>query len=185
MKISISKKILIGVGVIFGILILIFIGKEVRNYYYQYLAEKYQKEYERIYAQEKAKDNVGGKTPKECYEKFVEALKNENIELASQFYARDEDKEKARKRFLEMKKKGELKKWAESLPDWSQMREEESWGEDLKRYSWVEYLEREKTVYLPLGEGKYQKETIPPGEYKNFISFWYNKYARVWKIYNF
>jgi len=184
MKISFSKKILIGVGVVFGILILIFIGKEVRNYYYQYLAEKYQKEYERIYAQEKAKDNVGGKTPKECYEKFVEALKNENIELASQFYARDEDKEKARKRFLEMKKKGELKKWAESLPDWSQMREEESWGEDLKRYSWVEYLE-EHTEKLPDGKGGYIVKTWPAGEYKNFISFWYNKYAQVWKIYNF
>ena len=110
-------KFLIGVGVILGIIGIIFIGKEIRNYYYQYLAEKYQKEYERIYAKEKAKDNIGGKTPKECYEKFVEALKNGDIELASQFYARDEDKEKAKKRFLEMKKKGELKEWAKSLPD--------------------------------------------------------------------
>ncbi|MDP1891630.1 MAG: hypothetical protein Q8K55_12120, partial [Gemmatimonadaceae bacterium] len=77
------KKKLIWAGIILAVLILSVIGWQYWQYthstYYQQM--KAAKELEKLYAD----DTIGGKTPEETLALFLDAVKKEDFELASQY----------------------------------------------------------------------------------------------------
>jgi len=77
------KKKLIWAGIILAALILSVIGWQYWQYihspYYQQM--KAAKELEKLYAD----DNIGGKTPEETLQMFLDAVKKEDFDLASQY----------------------------------------------------------------------------------------------------
>jgi len=61
------------------------INRETQKNYEKYL------EWERNYEKAMKEDTYGGKTPEETLKMFIEALKNEDVELASKYFMLDEN----------------------------------------------------------------------------------------------
>jgi hypothetical protein len=80
------------------------INRETQKNYQKYL--EWQKNYEKAMRE----DTYGGKTPEETLKMFIEALKKEDIELASKYFMLDENvsREKWANRLNNIKQKGYL-----------------------------------------------------------------------------
>ena len=130
------------------------------------------------------KDIYGGKTPQETYEMYIDALKNGDLEKASKYYWW-EKQVKQQKKLEQLKQDNKLEEYIADLPKWGEMKEEEYWDKDGKRYVKTKIYIEPHTVKLPLPdiEGKTEM-TVSPGEYVVFsITFQLNKHANIWKIY--
>ncbi|MBI2677131.1 MAG: hypothetical protein HYX21_04280 [Candidatus Yanofskybacteria bacterium] len=142
-------------------------------------AWKYQRLVKKMEAPYK-NDKYGGKTPEETFDLFLEALRKEDVDLASKYFVikkQDEWKktlEKYKESNLLVELIGELEsnrlEWKLTLND----------GQIANfQYSFV--IDKPSTEDLPLGNGKTQKVTYPAGEYSSDIIF--EKYlSGVWKI---
>ncbi len=124
-----------------------------------------------------AGDNYGGRTPKETYELFVEALKKGDVDLASKYYLWDKQA-KQRDRFRKMKIEGRLDAFAKELPPWEELEEGEHWDPDVKRFIWTKEYE-EETVY---SEVLQREISFPSGEGDTEIDFTLNNQSQIWKI---
>jgi hypothetical protein len=154
------------------------------DYYWSWKIGRDYKKFEQGYLDFLKSDTYGGKTPEETYVKFVDTLRTDNIdEAVKYFYWEKQGKEK--ERFLKMKDEGKLEEYVSKLPEWGRMQEDDSYStEGGKRYKWFETVKESRTVKLPLGGGKYQEEILEPGEYRQEITFWFNKQSDIWKIYS-
>lgn len=128
-------------------------------------------------------DTYGGDTPQETYEMFVMALKNNDIDSASKFfYWRYQEIE--RKKFEDLKNKGTLEDYIKELPEWEELEEEEYWDKDIQRFILTKIKNTTTTVSILNSDGSLVEALSPPGEYVMFsINFYFNKYSKVWKIY--
>jgi len=99
--------ILVGYGV------LILVDPQSREWVSAMLGQKLLQRSVDNYAKEVKKDKFGGKTPLETYMMFVEALKNEDIDLASKYFIKEKQSE-YKEFFEEIKKAG---KWDLMMKD--------------------------------------------------------------------
>jgi hypothetical protein len=128
-------------------------------------------------------DTYGGKTPQETYSLYIAALQRGDTDAASKYFYWE--RQVAQKQKLdELKAKGELQKYIADLPKWAELREEEYWDKDGRRYTWEEILKEPVTTQLPDGAGGYIEHTFKPGKYKQEIILQFNKPANIWKIYS-
>lgn len=180
------KKLLRFIFIPIFILLIFYLGVEIgfRTKYKieQWKFDKAVKRLNQAFLDILRKDTYGGKTPEETYNLYLNALKNGDIELASRYYWWDKQ-EKEKQRLEKLKKEGKLEEYVNSLPDWSEMKEEEYWNPKGRRYSWIEILEEAVVIKLPLGGNRYQEELLEPGEYKQEIIFRLNTHANIWKLY--
>jgi len=127
-------------------------------------------------------DTYGGKTPQETYQMFISALKAGDLDSASKyFYWEKQVGEK--ERLEKLKTEGKLEEYIENLPKWEDLKEEEYWDKDGRRYVY-EIYEKSHVEKLPDGKGGYIEKKWPAGQYKYSITFWLNKHAQIWKIYS-
>ena len=114
---------------------------------------------------------------------FVEALKNEDVDLAVKYFVLDPDR---RTRYWEefngMKEEGKLKEYGEWFPKWSEW---EEIGKDENNltieFKW--FLDKSETVMWSDGAGGYIETVLPPGYYTRSIYFTKNTNG-IWKIEN-
>lgn len=176
------KKILIGVLVFLilagGFVFFVVPSEKFRFRLGNRLAERWKQEVAQIYKE----DIDGGKTPRQTYEMFVSALKQENIELASKYFVLSKQEDKL-KEFEEMRDKRELKKYIDGLPGWGEMKEEIEITPYNKEFRYQFYRET-RIDYLPGGESGQIKVESPAGYYKASIFFRLNTQSQIWKIEN-
>jgi len=119
------NKKLIWAGVILAVLILSVIGWQYWQYihstYYQQM--KAAKTLEKLYAD----DTMGGKTPEETLALFLEAVKKEDFDLASQ-YAIYSAREDVKKWLIDIKENGQME---EFIRVYSQIVKEKGTGTDV------------------------------------------------------
>lgn len=144
------------------------------NFYY--LSYKYNPV--RLSNERALKDIHGGKTPEETYGLFVSALKQENTELASKYFVLGKQDEKFTE-FKKIKESGELQKYIEDLPKWSEMREMESFNNELKEFQYKSFREKDIKIIDKLTK---KEEILKTGWYITFISFHFNPTTHIWKI---
>ncbi len=120
------NKKLIWAGVILAALILAVIGWQ----YWQYIHNTYYQQMKAVKALEKlyADDTMGGKTPEETLTLFLEAVKKEDFDLASQ-YAIYDGREDLRKWLISIKEKGQI---TEFIKAYSQAIKEKGAGTDIQ-----------------------------------------------------
>ena len=156
----------------------------LKNLYYSIAVNKTISDYqswESNYLNAVKNDTYGGKTPQETYEKFIAALKNNDILSAAKYYLRDEDKISAYKKFDDLQKNGKFEEWVSNLPAWSQMKEVEYWDPNGKEFQYT-YTQREDyTIY---DVAMQQNRTIKAGAYKSSIIFELSD-SGLWKIFQF
>jgi len=128
-------------------------------------------------------DTYGGKTPEETFNMFVDALKNEDIDLAVKYFVLDPDRRaNFWKEFNDLKEEGKLKEYADWFPKWENLKQENVKENSLTGYFYWELKEPE-TKMLPNGAGGFIETTFPAGEYRNSIDFIKNTNG-IWKIEN-
>lgn len=130
-------------------------------------------------------DTYGGKTPEETFDMFLDALKKEDVELASKYFAvrkQDEYKEK----FEKMQEAGILEKqiqeWERARQEWTKVVDDYNNWETHATTRYFVILEQPITKKLPDGAGGFIEHTFPAGSYGNDIIFDVNELTNVWKI---
>ena len=170
--------IIIGVAVIYSGYVLF--GSNIYNYYEGWKIGRAYHKFEQGFTDYLKSDTYGGATPEETYKLFVETLKSGDIESASKYFYW-EHQVPEQKKLQKMKDEGNLEEYINGLPDWGQMKEEEYWAQDEKRFSYKYELDKDEIFYDPL----LQKErTISAGEYQSLVDFQFNQQANIWKIYS-
>ena len=119
------NKKLIWAGVILVVLILSVIGWQ----YWQYIHSTYYQQMKAVKTLEKlyADDTMGGKTPEETLALFLEAVKKEDFDLASQ-YAIYSAREDVKKWLIDIKENGQME---EFIRVYSQIVKEKGTGTDV------------------------------------------------------
>lgn len=183
------KKTLKIIGLIVLIAVVFYLGAEV-GFQMKYKIElwktnKAAEEFNNSIFEIFKADIYGGKTPEETYNLLVEALKNEDVDLASKYIVLDPERRQSYyEQFDEMKQKGELKAYGEGLPKWEEFEQVKDEYNDWESRATIEYGQEVKetiTVYDPFLD----KETIiEPGIYGKSIVFIKNSNS-IWKIESF
>jgi len=181
------KKVIKYPVIIISILAVIYLGAEA-GYQIRYKLELWE-EYKSAEKFNQAiidmfkNDTYGGETPEKTFNMFVEALKNEDVDLAVKYFVLDPDRrENYRKEFNDLKAQGKLDEYVEWFPEWN------DWKQIIKDennitigFEW--YLEKEETVMWPNGAGENIETILPPGYYTRSIFFTKNTNG-IWKIEN-
>jgi hypothetical protein len=167
-----SKKGGLKFTIIFILIILIVVSfglgyqKYINNEKEKLAQENYQKylNFEKTYEEAMKADTYGGKTPEETLQMFIDALKNEDIELASKYFA------------LNTNEKSEYyltrKEWEEAL------RKKKEQGE-IKKI--IEILSLSKLTFKD-DDGAVFKVYNKNNEVEALIEIKLNKFSGVWKI---
>jgi len=142
-------------------------------------AWQYQRELNRLEAPYR-NDKIGGKTPEETFDMFIDALKKEDIELASKYFVlqKQDDWYKVLGEYKSKALLGDIVgELQENRVNWELI------GKDEKnasfKYTFV--VEASFEQEFPLGDGRVQKLTHPAGNFDAEILF--EKYpSGVWKI---
>ena len=143
-------------------------------------------QYRDLIAQEKAYERdyikYSGKTPQEVYEKYVSALKRGDIDEAIKYY-RDQRDAKNEKEYLEkLKAENKLEEEVNSFPKWEELKEEEFWNKDVKKFVHKYVLEQDRVEY---DEWVKQEYVRPAGVYNDFvIAFFNDSSKKFWKLYD-
>lgn len=136
-------------------------GFLVWQWYGGYSEYRAYKNLERRYVQAMTEDIYGGKTPQETLDLFVEALKKEDVELASKYFMLDDNlsREKWVKTLQLFKERGVLDDMAGDV---------KGAKEDLK-----ERIDENDFKFII-----YDKN----GDVGTWVNMQFNKYSKVWKI---
>jgi len=127
-------------------------------------------------------DKYGGKTPKETYFMYLDALKKGDLVLASKYFAGVEGPPRAYKWLTRLQREGFLSQYVEHLPsDWSKMKEVEYWDKDGKEFVFDYIQEKDYTHYSPTLN---ETTTITAGKHQSSIIFIFNNLANIWKLYD-
>src|SRR3990167_6156979 len=86
-----NKRLFLFWGVLVAMVVVVGGSYLIWNKYFKYDLEKVYQEAERRYVEAMTADTYGGKTPQETLDMFVEALRAEDIELASKYFMLDEN----------------------------------------------------------------------------------------------
>lgn len=176
-----KTKIIFFTAVIIFITVIAFIlfYPGLPDYYASWKIGRNYKKFEKAFIDFLKNDKYGGKTPQETYEMYVNALKKQDIELAAKYYY-FEKQDREEKRLKELKEQNKLKQYADSMPKWEDMTEEEYWDKDGRRYGYKYIQEEDEKYYDPILK---QERIISAGQRKGFITFLLNKHANIWKLY--
>lgn len=185
-----SKKILKFVGILILALFVLYLGAEV-GFQVKYRlelwkTEKAMEEFNKSIAEMFEADTFGGKTPEQTFDLFVDALKNENVDLAVKYIVLDiERRQKYYDEFNEMKQNGELKEYIENWPkweDWSQTKDNYTDWENRAEAWYAEEITEITRVYDP-----YIKEyrNVKPGRYIQESIVFIKNQNNIWKIESF
>lgn len=145
-----KRKIIIAALVVAGVLIGWEIG--IRAYFYYirpYFGGMAYRNYVDDYIQLQLNDKIGGDTPEQTVDLFIEALKKGDYELASKYFVIDEQ-EKWRKMFNEATKE-QNEDWAKELESEKKLWRTEKDGEDkfvIKYNTGTGDSERTNFIYL-------------------------------------
>ncbi len=115
--------------------------RETQKNYEKYL--DWQADYEKAMRE----DTYGGKTPEETLNMFIEALKKEDVELASRYFMLDENGEVSKKwidLLDKVKQEGNLKKMANDIEKYDEAKE------TFDPYYLFIYRNKDKTVGLQI-----------------------------------
>lgn len=184
---SVFFKILKWLGIIILALIVFWLGGEA-GYREKYqlevwkanrAAEKLNKQLLEMFKN----DTYGGQTPEETYNLFVEALKNENVDLAVKYFVLDPDR-RARywQEFDELKKQGKLKEYVADWPawkDWEQVKDEQTNWENMAEIWYSEMIDKPTKIYDELLKKEIE---IPAGKYVQQDIFFVRSSNNIWKI---
>ena len=125
-------------------------------------------------------DKIGGQTPEETFDMFIDALKKEDIDLASKYFVikKQNDWEKT---LAEYKKNNLLASFLGEIQNnrdnWQLVKND---GQNAT-FKYVFVVETTFEQEFPLGDGRVQKLTHPAGTFDAEILF--EKYpSGVWKI---
>ncbi len=127
------KKIVISGILILGLALLYFLIPYSYYSYHSWKINKDYKEFEKSFLDYLKSDVYGGKTPEETYNLYLSALKKGDLELASKYYWW-ERQVKEKERLEKLATEGKLQDYIDSFPNWSEMKEEEYWDPNGKRY---------------------------------------------------
>ncbi|MDP3696639.1 MAG: hypothetical protein Q8R55_01250 [Candidatus Taylorbacteria bacterium] len=142
-------------------------------------AWQYQRELDKLEAPYR-NDKYGGKTPEETFDMFIDALKKEDVELASKYFV-IQKQDDWKKTIGEYKNKALLGNFIGEL-----QQNRNSWqllekDENNANFQYTFVVDKPFTENLPLGDGRTQEVSYPAGEYGAEIKF--EKYPTgVWKI---
>ena len=152
---------------VFGVYVLIWVYE---NYFSEKAKEtkQQQKNYEKYlawkssYEKAMSEDTYGGKTPEETLNLFVEALKKEDLELASKYFVLNSNGERD-------------PKWLEAL---------QKTKEAGKLKEVIELLSKAKPDYENISnkEDFKFKSYDNNGKLKAYVDLEFNKYSGIWKI---
>ena len=175
-------KIVIG-----GYVVLTLLGLLVPKYQ-QYKINKAQERLDKLqeeYINKQKQDIYGGKTPEETIDMLIEALKQNNPDLASRYYVL-RNQQKAKKEFEdELNKNGNLNASAEYFKEVKEKGEKVC--KDIYNptvggctFSYVYTTKEDKITVI---NGSNNKLFIPKGsKRKKFIDIELNPYTNIWKI---
>lgn len=131
-------------------------------------------------------DIYGGKTPEETYNMFVQALKDENVDLAVKYFVLDSERRaKYQEEFDDLKQEGKLKEYGDNWPTWEefkQIKDEDNGWESRVMVEHTYYRSEQKIVNLPDGAGGYIKTTLPIGDYVDYAPVFTKNTNNIWKI---
>ncbi len=160
MKLLFKKILIVFLGLLGGFLILIIITAiklSWDGYQWQKSLERWEESLRKPYKE----DIYGGKTPEETWQMFLDALRKEDIDLASKYFD-VEHQGKVRQVLKKIKQENKLTNWIKEL----------------------EILEKDKNV-LPQDRAYYSYEYYDEETQQNLWStvvFYLNPYTKVWKI---
>ena len=159
---EIFKKILMVVLILIAVFLVLTATVFTRQAWESYKWQKSVDEWEESLRKPYQEDIYGGATPEETWGMFLDALKAGDIELASKYFAVENQSEE--KKFL-------LRE--QQLDNLQLVIEQFSF--ELKKEK--DYLQGEKTYFY------YELKDKETGEiYNNSVVFYLNPYTKVWKI---
>src|SRR3989344_6613921 len=111
---NMNKRLFVFWGVLAAVVVATTGGYFVWTKYFKYDLEKVYQEEEQKYIAAMTSDTYGGKTPQETLDMFVDALRKEDIELASKYFMLDENLSRERwvASLINIKNQGLLEKMA-------------------------------------------------------------------------
>ena len=134
-------------------------------------AQRLQSEWENPYRE----DKYGGKTPEETYDMFLDALRKEDIVLASKYFVVSKQDDWL-KTLEEYEKNNLLANFVEELESTKKTWIKKDHG-DTVDFQYKTLVQIDTTADF---EGK--KINVPAGNYTNETEFEINTYTKVWKI---
>ncbi|MBU3896150.1 hypothetical protein KKG36_02465, partial [Patescibacteria group bacterium] len=160
-------KILKGLGLFILLGLVWYVGAELgfQGKYRQEIAENIQslQELNRALVEAFKNDYFGGKTAEETYNLFMQALKEEDVDLAVKYFVHDVDRRaNYAEKFNKMKEEGGLKKYGEWWPAWGDMTKTETEGRVTAEFYWTQ--EEATTETMPNGAGGFIEYEVPAGE---------------------
>ena len=131
-------------------------------------------------------DTYGGKTPEETFNLFVQALKDEDVDLAVKYFVLDEERRtRYQEKFDNLKNDGTLDNYIQAWPEFKNWEKNDTdkrndW-ENRAEMHYSAYFDEPFIVYDPL-LGK--DTTVPPGEYIQGRIIFVKNSVDIWKIEN-
>ncbi|OGY62893.1 MAG: hypothetical protein A2745_02020 [Candidatus Harrisonbacteria bacterium RIFCSPHIGHO2_01_FULL_44_13] len=141
-----NKRLFLFWGVLVAMVVVVGGSYLIWNKYFKYDLEKVYQEAERRYVEAMTADTYGGKTPQETLDMFVEALRAEDIELASKYFMLDENlsREKWANLLANVKDRGFLGKMSNDLGNYGDA------GDVMEGYYTFSYYNDDGTVGLQM-----------------------------------
>ena len=139
--------------------------------------QRLQNQWEKPYRE----DKYGGKTPEETFDMFLDALRKEDVVLASKYFV--VDKQERWLKTLEEYKKGNVlsgfvKELEHTQTIWEKLSPSDSpLFKETISYEYTTVVEKATTV-----DFEDKKLNVPAGSYANSTTFGLNVYTKVWKI---
>lgn len=163
-------------------------GYQIKYKIEQWKANKAAEAFNKAIIEMFKQDTYGGKTPEETFNLFVDALKNEDVDLAVKYFVLDPDR-RARywKQFNNLKQGGKLKEYAEDWPKWEEfeiIKDDYNNWEDRAMVEHSRYYSEPETVQLPDGAGGYIETVLPAGYYVDYAPVFTKNTNNIWKIEN-
>lgn len=155
------KNFLIAISILVGIILLWWVGYAAYSGWNSYKWQKKTDAFQAAMEQPYKEDTYGGKTPEETWAMYVSALEKKDFELASKYYAVNQQKNEMDE-INNVVSKGSLDAWVNQLKT----------------------LEKDKTQYdaaRPSYSYKYFDKEFNKDLWSS-VSFYQNPYTKVWKI---
>ncbi|MBI2050005.1 MAG: hypothetical protein HYT35_00925 [Candidatus Staskawiczbacteria bacterium] len=181
------KKILKFTGIFLLTLFILYLGAEI-GFQVKYklelwktdrAMEKFNKSIEELFKS----DIYGGNTPEETFNLFVDALKNEDVDLAIKYIVIDiERRQRYYDDFNKMQQKGELKDYAEALPKWEEFEQVKDNYNDWEKRATVEHGTKVKEPMKVYDQVLKVETVIQPGIYTDYSIILIKNQNNIWKI---
>ena len=181
------QKILKSVGILILALFVLYLGAEV-GFQVRYNLElrktdKAIEEFNKSIEEMFRADIDGGKTPKETFNLFISALKNEDISLAVKYIVLDiERRQRYYDEFNEMKQNGKLKEYVESWPKWEEFDQIKDDYNDWENRATVEHGIEIKDARKVYDQVLKVETVIQPGIYTDYSIIFIKNQNNIWKI---